>query len=131
MNKKEILMYLLFGGLTTLINISTFVAVANFLGLDYKIATAIAWLVSVLFAYITNKLFVFQPNQKKHLFTLREILSFFSLRIFSFFLDMITMIILIDFFRFNDLLSKILANILVIMVNYNASKFFIFQKSKI
>ncbi|WP_175425253.1 GtrA family protein, partial [Paenibacillus nuruki] len=58
-NKKEIISYLIFGVLTTLINIAVYFLLANVVGMDFKVATSIAWLVSVLFAFFTNKKYVF------------------------------------------------------------------------
>ncbi|WP_246055139.1 GtrA family protein [Pseudalkalibacillus caeni] len=125
---KEILLYLLFGGLTTLVNLASYAASAYIFNLDYKISTTIAWIVSVLFAYFTNKRYVFNSRQSSLLKLGREIFSFFSFRAISYVLDIVTMILLVDFLLVNDFVSKVIANILVVVFNYVASKLFIFRK---
>lgn len=119
----EVLLYLIFGGLTTLVNIVTYYVVANLIGMDYKIATTIAWLVAVLFAFVTNKAYVFKSEQSAW----KELVPFVGARLLSYFLDIGTMIVLVDLMQVDDLLSKIAANVLVVLFNYVASKYFIFN----
>lgn len=122
-NKKEIISYLIFGVLTTLINIAVYFLLANVVGMDFKVATSIAWLVSVLFAFFTNKKYVFNSENN----ILKELLLFFGARLFSYVVDIGGMILLIDVFHINDNISKILVNIIVIVLNYFISKKFIFK----
>ncbi|MDP4171952.1 MAG: GtrA family protein [Bacillota bacterium] len=127
---KEVVSYLVFGGLTTLVNIVTYYVCVNTFGLDYKVATTIAWVLSVAFAYITNKMFVFNSRITGTLPLLKEFFSFIFFRILSYFLDLLTMIFLIEHLHSNDLLAKIIANVFVVIFNYVASKLFIFKKRK-
>ena len=119
----EVLSYLFFGGCTTLINIITF-WVLRLLKIGIYASNVVAWIVSVLFAFITNKLFVFESKGN----ALKEGISFFIFRLLSLVFDMGIMYLLVDVFNWNDLLSKVLANIFVIIINYVFSKIFIFKK---
>lgn len=118
----EVLSYLFFGGCTTLINILTF-WVLRLLKIGVYASNVGAWVVSVLFAFITNKLFVFESKGN----ALKEGVSFFIFRLISLVFDMGIMYLLVDVLNTNDLLSKVLANIFVIIINYVFSKIFIFK----
>jgi putative flippase GtrA len=125
--QSEFFRYLFFGALTTLVNIGVFL-LCSFFSFDYKLATTIAWVVSVLFAYITNKRFVFASNQSDKAKVLKELLSFFQYRLLSYFIDLLTMVILIDLLFISEMISKLIANVLVVLFNYAASKYIIFAK---
>ncbi|MDM5190556.1 GtrA family protein [Bacillus sp. DX4.1] len=125
---KEIFNYLLFGGLTTLVNIVTYFVCATLAGMDYKVATTIAWIVSVLFAYITNKKYVFNSQQTNFIHAIKEFVYFMGFRVLSYFIDIASMIALIEWLGMNDLVAKIIANVIVVVVNYFASKYIIFKK---
>ena len=124
---KEVLLYLLFGGLTTIVNILTFYIFRK-LNVELYISNIIAWIISVLFAFITNKLFVFESKNKTKKENIKEITSFFGFRLLSLVFDMGAMFLLINILKINDLLSKIFDNILVVILNYIFSKLFIFKK---
>ncbi|MDM5157043.1 GtrA family protein [Bacillus sp. DX1.1] len=125
---KELFNYLLFGGLTTLVNIVTYFVCTTLAGMDYKIATTIAWIVSVLFAYITNKKYVFNSQQTSFAHMMKEMFYFMGFRVLSYFIDIFSMIALVEWLSVNDLVSKIIANVIVVVVNYFASKYIIFKK---
>ncbi|MEH6888705.1 GtrA family protein [Bacillus sp. JJ864] len=125
---KEIFNYLLFGGLTTLVNIVTYYVCATLAGMDYKVAMTIAWIVSVLFAYITNKKYVFDSQPKGFAHAMKEFFYFMGFRVLSYFIDLFSMIALVEWLGINDLVSKIIANVIVVVVNYFASKYIIFKK---
>lgn len=123
----EIFSYLFFGVLTTLVNYVTYILSTRLFSIDVEVSTIIAWVISVIFAYITNKLFVFKSKtNKKGL--LKEISSFTLARIFSLILDVLIMFIFVSILHFNDLIIKILSNVIVVIVNYVLSKLFIFKK---
>ena len=124
---KEGIFYLFFGGCTTLVNIISFMILRSF-NIEKYISNGIAWFISVLFAFITNKLFVFESRGKKFSESLKECVSFFGFRILSLLFDMGIMYILMDLLSFNELFSKIVANVFVIIINYVFSKLFIFKK---
>lgn len=119
----EVLSYLFFGGCTTLVNIVSF-WILRVLKMGVYASNTIAWVLSVLFAFITNKLFVFESKGN----LLKEGLSFFGFRLLSLLFDMGIMYLFIDVLNINDILSKVISNIFVIIINYVFSKIFIFKK---
>ena len=125
---KEVIMYLVFGGLTTLINIVAYAVCARAIGMNTMTANATALTISILFAYITNKLFVFESktDTKKEIF--REFFSFIACRLGTGALDMLFMFVSVDVLRFYDVVMKILSNIIVIILNYVFSKLVVFAK---
>ena len=124
--RNELFMYLLFGGLTTLVNIVVYYGLASVLSMDYRLATSLAWVAAVLFAFFTNKAYVFRSNQS----ILSEIAPFIGARFFSLGLDLGVMMLLVDVLVMNDLLSKIIANVVVVIFNYIISKYYIFNRKK-
>lgn len=126
---KEILWYGFFGILTTLINIISFYLLDK-TGMNVYVNNFIAWFLSVLFAFITNKLFVFDSKSFDKKVFLKEIASFFFFRIVSLGIDMAGMYICLSILNMNKMVSKILMNVIVIVANYVFSKIFIFKKEK-
>ncbi len=126
-NYKSIISYLFFGVLTTLVNVVSYYIFYSVLTIPNVISTIIAWLLAVIFAYITNKLFVFESKTLKFRDVLREIIAFFTCRILTGVLDVAVMYLAVDIMDFNSTLFKLLSNILVIILNYIASKLFIFK----
>ena len=124
---RETLWYLFFGGCTTLVNIITFM-IFRHLNINLFISNVLAWILSVLFAFITNKLYVFESRGKSFAESLRECVSFFGFRIVSLLIDMGIIYLMIDVMACNELVSKIISNIVVIVANYFFSKVFIFKK---
>lgn len=124
---KKIINYIIFGVLTTIVNIFVFY-ILDRNSVDYKISTTIATIVSILFAYITNKFFVFQSYNRNLKFLIKEMYKFFISRIGTYFLDIIGMFIFIEIFHIENLNSKIMNNILVIIANYLLSKVYIFKE---
>lgn len=124
---KETISYLIFGILTTAVNIISY-RLCTLSGIDYKTATVIAWCLSVAFAYITNKLFVFESKSFKFDVLIKEILAFVACRIFSGIYDLAFMVFAVEIIGINDFISKIITNVFVVVINYIASKLFIFRK---
>lgn len=125
--KAEIL-YLFFGGCTTLVNIISYYLFYNIAGVSNVISTVIAWILSVLFAYITNRIFVFESKNNGFKGILLETTSFFACRLLTGALDVLIMWLAVDIMHYNSLLFKIISNVIVIILNYFASKLFIFKK---
>lgn len=127
---QEMISYLVFGGLTTLVNYATYFAFTRALGVNEIISNVIAWLFSVIFAYITNKIWVF--NSKTNTFSgiIREISMFFAARVFSGVLDTALLFLLYTCWGISDIFVKIFNGILVVVLNYFFSKFIIFRKKK-
>ena len=130
--KKEIITYIIFGALTTLINLLVYYLLTNTI-LDPKndllmqLANTIAWIISVLFAYITNKLYVFNSKTKQ---ILKELLSFISSRILTLLIEIFLMYILVTRLKQNDQIIKLLVTIIVIILNYILSKIYVFKQTK-
>lgn len=127
---KEGLLYLFFGGCTTLINIVIF-WLLRLLKIEVYVSNGIAWLVAVFFAFFTNKLFVFESKEGGFKKSLKECVSFIAFRLVSLLFDMGIMYLLIDVLSANEMVSKIIANIFVIIINYVFSKLFIFRKKEV
>lgn len=126
---KEIINYLVFGGLATVVNFVTYFIVARLIGIDKVLSSGISWFFSVLFAYITNKLFVFESKTDGIKAILIEMGSFFLARIVSGILcDVGTFAIMVRVFNINDLFAKVVTQIMVVIVNYVFSKLIIFRK---
>lgn len=123
---KEILLYLIFGGATTLVNIVVYALCTKILSINWQISNIIAWILAVLFAYITNRKYVFE-SKTSNIFG--EMLSFFSFRFLSFILDMGFMYLFVDMIQMDDMLAKIIVQVIVIVLNYVFSKLFIFKKN--
>lgn len=127
---KDIIPYLFFGICTTLTNTVVYWLSAHAVELPVFPSTVIAWFVAVLFAYITNRKWVFRSEARTAVEIIKELISFFVCRLATGVLDWGVMIIFVDVMKFNDLIIKIAANILVILLNYIASKLVIFKKNK-
>lgn len=143
---KEVILYIVFGVLTTVVNLVVF-TICNrafdgtnflnsdflsflFLGKPYLLSNTIAWIVAVVFAFFTNKMFVFQSKSFEIKNLLKELTSFLGARVFSLIVEQIGLFILIDKVLLNELVSKIILGIVVVILNYFFSKLFIFKKSK-
>ena len=127
---KEIINYLIVGGLTTLIALAVYyVSVFTFLNpnnpLELQIANVLSWCAGVTFAYFTNRKFVFESKNEKKL---QEATKFVSSRIATLLLDMFVMFLGVTVLKFNDKIIKIISQILVIVGNYVLSKLFVFKK---
>lgn len=127
---KEIILYLVFGGLTTLVNYTTYLVFSRLLGCSVVVSTILSWFVAVLFAYITNKIWVFESTGIETEALFKEAASFFTARAFSGVLDLGIMALFVDVLHFNDLVIKILSNIVVVIINYVLSKCWIFKKAE-
>ncbi|EAC6223870.1 cell wall teichoic acid glycosylation protein GtcA [Listeria monocytogenes] len=129
-NIHSILMYLIMGGFTTLINIVTFWVCTDLLNWDYRIANTIAWVASVLFAYFSNKKYVFDSYTPTWKDKAREVSSFFGFRFLTYIVDFLVMILLISGLGMNELWAKIWTNVIVLILNYVFSKWIIFRVRK-
>lgn len=130
---KELINYLIFGVLTTLISLAVYyISVFTFLNpensVQLQIANILSWIASVVFAYFTNRTFVFK-SKNKNKNKLKESTKFISSRITTLILDMFIMWLGVTILSFNDKLIKIISQILVVICNYVLSKLFVFKKN--
>ncbi len=139
---KELILYVFFGALTTLVNFIAFKFFNVVLGEEvYLVSNVIAWFVSVVFAYITNKLFVFESHTWQAKKICKEIFSFFAARVFSLAIEEAGLFILVDLLEFDahqldifgfiiggKMISKLLLAVVIVILNYIFSKLVIFKK---
>ncbi|MFB5763873.1 GtrA family protein [Paenibacillus medicaginis] len=125
---KEMINYIIFGVLTTIINLVTYAVFTKVLNVDYTLSITFAWFISIIFAFVTNKLYVFKGKSRRSL--LKEFVLFFIIRVASLVLDIVLMVGLVELIGVNDLYAKIVVNIVVIAVNYVASKYIVFVKKR-
>lgn len=125
----EVISYLIFGVLTTGVDWIVY-TVMRHVGVDYRLATGVSWFASVIFAYVTNKLFVFHNNTFTLSYLWKECLSFFACRISTGIFNLLAMMLLVDGLHMNEYLGKILIAVVVVILNYVGSKLFIFRKNE-
>lgn len=141
---KELIVYGIFGLCTTVVNLLVFKLSNVFLGDEkYLVSNIIAWVVAVVFAYITNKLWVFESKSWQLKVVVKEVSSFFAARVFSFLVEEVGLYIFVDLMHFDEysfsvyyfglsgeMISKIILAFAVVVLNYLFSKIFIFKKKK-
>lgn len=125
---QQPILYLFFGICTTIVNIITYYLSAHILSLSVILSTCLAWLVSVIFAYITNKWWVFESKSLRLKAVIQEFLSFTGCRLFTGACDLLIMLIFVDSLGMDDLFVKIASNILAVVLNYIFSKMIIFKR---
>ena len=127
---EEIINYLIIGVATTLVSLLVYYGLTYTIfdasnALELQITNIISWIVSVTFAYFTNRSFVFKQKTKMNL---KEASSFYMSRISTLILDMLLMYVLVTIFHFNDKIIKLIVQVVVIVLNYVFSKLFVFKK---
>lgn len=131
---KEIINYLIVGGLTTVVSIVSYYVVKQFIFKEntqvfIQISTVISWVLAVLFAFFTNKKYVFESD-KKGMSLAYEMVKFFASRLATLGIEMFCMFLFTKPFHINDKLSKILVQPIIVILNYVFSKLFVFKKRK-
>ena len=127
---EEVIGYLIFGGLTTVVNIIVFYLFDSIFDVHYLVANAIAIVVSILFAFFTNKKYVFKSSTPTVQLWLKEFSLFVSFRLLSAVFDMGSMWLLVDGLNLNANVAKIITQFIVVVLNYAFSKFFIFKQGE-
>ncbi len=133
---EEAVNYLFFGFLAFLVNMIAYWAAAKVLGADNSkvflvlVATSIAWVVAVLFAYWTNRTFVFKSKVTDKDGVWKEFVSFISARIVTGVMELVIMYVMVDLVNVNDFISKFICNVVVIISNYIFSKLWVFKKKQ-
>ena len=102
----------------------------DLIGINTYVNNTIAWILSVIFAYVTNKVFVFESKTTNRKELTKEISSFFAARLFSYVVDMVGMYLFVSVMMANKMLAKVIMNVVVIVINYIFSKLFIFNQDK-
>lgn len=129
---KKIVNYLIFGVLTTVVSLVTYyICVYTVINpeqaVQLQIANVISWILGVTFAYVTNRKFVFESNQKNKI---KEASKFVTSRIATLLMDMTIMFIGVTLLKFNDKIIKLVSQVVVIITNYLLSKIVVFNKGE-
>lgn len=127
-NHREGWRYLIFGALATVVNIVAYSIVFYVAHINNAISNIIAWVIAAVFAYLTNKFMVFISKAKNKKALLKEITSFFGCRLITLLIDEIIMILSVDKLGLPAFIMKVIANIVVIILNFILSKLVIFKK---
>lgn len=127
---KEVLLYLFFGGVVTLVSIGTFQFFYAVFKINELIANVISWVISVLVAYITNRTWVFRSTANTKSAVTVEMLGFFGGRAATLLIEELIILVFVTFLKFNSLAVKLAAQIVVIVLNYIFSKLLIFKNKK-
>lgn len=125
---QSFIAYAVFGVFTTIVNIVTYSICYQQIGLSNTLSNVLAWILAVTFAYLTNKVWVFDSKSWAWAVLKREITAFISCRIATGILDIVIMYICVDILAWPAVLMKIISNVLVIILNYVFSKLIIFKK---
>ena len=127
---SEVISYLFFGVLTTLINLATFWILSTVFNLETIAATVAAWIIAVTFAFITNKIWVFKSKTKTNQETTKEAIMFVIARLITLGIEVILMWLMVDNLKQNKLIWKLLCNVITVILNYLFSKLIVFKEKK-
>ena len=125
---KEVLMYLFFGGLAFFLNLFLYWRFVVVIGMNALIGNIFCWIICVLFQYVTNKSWVFDGRTESRRDLLRQITSFFGGRLFTLLVEEAMIFIFITTLHYNEMGIKLLAQFVVIVLNYVISKLIVFRK---
>lgn len=124
---KEVLLYLVFGGLTFIVSMATYAFFNITMNMSELIANVFSWILAVTFAYVTNRKWVFESNTSGLAAFVKEISSFFGGRVATLVIEEIILFVFITWLGFNSLIIKAVAQVVVIVLNYVISKLFVFN----
>ncbi len=127
---KTVFWYLVFGLFTTIVNIVAYAVCMHVLNIGNVPSNIVAWILAVTFAYLTNRKWVFESVHHTAKTIAREVIDFFIARGLTGLLDLGIMFVAVDLLAWPDVIMKIIANIIVIILNYVASKLWIFGSAK-
>ena len=127
---EEVLSYLIFGFLAFVVNYVVYAVGIKAFSLNYQVSNMIAWVVAVIFAYWTNRTFVFKSKTKEITSILKEFASFVSARLATLVLEIVILWLFVDVLNINDMFAKLVGQFVVIVTNYFLSKLWIFKKRK-
>lgn len=127
---RDVISYLFFGVLTTLVNMAAYYLFYEVWAIGNDLSTFLAWLIAVVFAFLTNKPFVFRSHDWSPAVLLPEARSFFACRVGTGVFELIAMHILVVMLGFEGMVMKFLVNVAVVILNYIGSRFLVFRKTK-
>lgn len=123
----DILVYLVFGVLTTVVNYAVYLPVYNFCGISAAVSNMIAWVVAVVFAFLTNKPFVFHSYDWSAKTVVPELIKFVSCRLASGVMETVILFLAVDCMNWDGNIWKLITQVLVIIINYVGSKLLVFR----
>lgn len=121
---KELINYVIVGVLTTIVSIGSYY-LFRFITKNYIVLSIVSWVLSVTFAYFTNRAFVFESKEKN---IVMEISKFVGSRLFTLGLEVVLMILFVSIMKVNDMAAKIILQFVILVTNYLLSKLFVFRK---
>lgn len=124
---EEGINYLIFGFLAFVLNYILYFIFADAIAMHYMAATGLSWVLTVVFAYWTNRTFVFKSQNKATASVVKEFVSFIGARVATEVLELALMYVLVDVLTVNDKISKLVCQVIVILANYVLSKIWIFK----
>ena len=124
----DILSYLVFGVLTTVVNYAVYLPIYNLLGLSAAVSNVIAWVAAVAFAFLTNKPFVFKSHDWSAKTVIPELTKFVSCRVASGAMQTLILLLTVDILGWNGNIWKLITQVLVVVLNYITSKLVVFKK---
>ena len=125
---QDIISYLFFGVLTTVVNFLVYYPLTNIFSINATVSNMIAWAVSVAFAFVTNKPFVFKSHDWSAKVAVPELYKFVGTRVGSGMLETVMIFLLVDLLRFDGNIVKLAVSVLVVIINYVGSKLLVFKK---
>ena len=125
---KETITYIIFGVLTTVVNYAVYYLFYRFTSIDPIVYNVVAWIAAVVFAFVTNKLFVFESKSFAPEVLLSEFVTFIGARLLSLLFETGFLALTVKVFLMNEFVSKVIAAVFFVIFNYFASKFLIFRK---
>lgn len=125
---RQLILYVLFGAGTTAVDFSVYWLCYDVLRIENVLSTAVALVLSILFAFVTNRTWVFENDAKGAKAFFVQMAEFYGCRLLSSLITLVTMWWTVDVMHWNGLVMKLLVNVVVIIFNYVASKFVIFKK---
>ena len=125
---QDIISYLFFGVLTTVVNFLVYYPLTNIFSMNATVSNMIAWAVSVAFAFVTNKPFVFKSYDWSAKVVVPELYKFVGTRVGSGMLETAMIFLLVDLLRFDGNIVKLAVSVLVVIINYVGSKLLVFKK---
>ena len=126
----DVISYLFFGGLTTVVNYLVYLPCYNWWGISSSVSNMIAWVAAVAFAFLTNKPFVFKSHDWSAKVVWPELTKFVGCRIGSGILETLFLLVAVDILHWNGNWMKLITSVLVVILNYFGSKFLVFAKKK-